>query len=308
MAGSITAPTSFRRSKKSSPSGRRTHFSILGGITDRDTQILLQLYEHKVLTTEQIYELHFSSLPRARKRLSQLYERGLLDRFRPPKRPGSYPHHYVLDDLGAKVVAGYLGVELKELRFRKDRLLGLSKSPFLRHLRDTNGFFSRLAHECGQAGDGIRLSLWLGERRGRLFAIRPDGLGRVSSPDGDVSFWLELDRGTETHERLEDKMYKYARSAVGPEDLPHAVLFCFHSKDRESRARRALLDLEHFVVATATLGRHRAEPLGGIWLPVRGERRFPLLGLPVPTRTGLSFDAEHDLVPPNDDVDYRGWW
>src|SRR5919106_1976841 len=167
MGGSVGAPTPFGRPKKSSSGRRRRRnlYSILGQITDRDIQLVLQLYEHKILTTHHVHELHFSSEHRARKRLRQLYERAVLDRFRPHQHPGSQPHHYYLDDLGAKLVAGYLGVELKELRFRKDRIFRLSRSQRLNHLRETNSFFTRLAHGCRLSPDAIRLSHWLGERR-----------------------------------------------------------------------------------------------------------------------------------------------
>jgi hypothetical protein len=58
MGGTVTAPTSFGKPKKSfSVKKRRTLFSVLGQITDRDMQLLLQLYEHKVLITHQVYEL-----------------------------------------------------------------------------------------------------------------------------------------------------------------------------------------------------------------------------------------------------------
>src|SRR5918996_3723607 len=167
MGGSVGAPTPFGRQKKKSSSGkRRTNlYSILSQITDRDMQLLLQLYEHKILTTHQVQELHFSSEHRARKRLLQLYSRAVLDRFRPHQHPGSQPHHYYLDDLGAKLVAGYLAVDPKELRFRKERIFRLSRSRFLEHLRETNGFFPRLAYGCRLSHRSLRLTHWYGERR-----------------------------------------------------------------------------------------------------------------------------------------------
>lgn len=297
MGGTCNAPTSFGKPKKSSSVKRRTLFSILGQITDRDMQLLLQLYEHKVLTTHQVYELHFSSHHRAVRRLSHLYDRGMLDRFRPPRRPGSYPYHYVLDDHGARLVAGYLGTELKALKFRKDRLLRLSRSRYLRHLREVNGFFTRLAHECRRAADGTSLPLWLGERRSALPPIRPDGLGVVKDSTGEISFWLEVDLGTETHARLEEKMHRYGTTRLFPKDLPHAVLFSFHSEDRETRARRALFNLANYTVATTTLARHQADPLGPIWLPIRAGRRLSLLGLPRHHREELSFSGDREVLP-----------
>lgn len=63
MSGSASAPTPFGRPKKSSSGRRRRRnlYSILGQITDRDIQLVLQLYEHKILTTHHVHELHFSS-------------------------------------------------------------------------------------------------------------------------------------------------------------------------------------------------------------------------------------------------------
>lgn len=59
--------------------------------------------------------------------------------------------------------------------------------------------------------------------------VRPDGLGVLRDQAGEISFWLEVDLGTETLERLEEKMDRSARVSFF-KDLPHAVLFCFHSE------------------------------------------------------------------------------
>jgi len=307
MGGPISAPTPFRKPKKNSSRRRRRNlYSILGQITDRDMQLLLQLYEHKVLTTHQIHELHFSSEHRARKRLRQLYEKAVLDRFRPHQHPGSQPHHYYLDDLGAKLVAGYLAVELKELRFRKERIFRLSRSRFLEHLRETNGFFTRLAYGCRVSNNGLRLAHWYGERRANLVTVRPDGLGCLETPEGLLAFWLELDRGTEPRNRLERKMHQYIRPGLSAESLPHLLLFCFQSEGREVSARDALWDLDYITVATTTLDRHQANPLGPIWLPIRGGRRLSLTDLLVPERGELDLPSERSL-PPSDDP-YDRWW
>lgn len=308
MGGPIGPTTPFGRPKKKSSSGkrRRNLYSILGQITDRDMQLLLHLYEHKVLTTHQAHELLFTSESRARKRLGQLYERGVLDRFRPHQHPGSQPHHYYLDDLGARLVAGYLGVELKQLRFRKDRVFRLSRSQRLNHLRDTNGFFTRLAYGCRRSRSGVEFSHWFGERRADIERVRPDGLGCLWTASGILGFWLELDRGTEPHSRLETKMHRYARMGLLPESLPHLLLFCFPSERREVEARTALLDLGYITVATTSLDRHRADPLGPIWLPIRGARRRALPDLPVPERGELHLPNERGLLP-RDDAHERDW-
>lgn len=56
-------------------------------LTRRDFDILVELYEHRVLTTPQIYQLHFETHTRASKRMLQLYRLGLVERFRPTPPP-----------------------------------------------------------------------------------------------------------------------------------------------------------------------------------------------------------------------------
>ena len=308
MSGSASAPTPFGRPKKKSSSGRRRRnlYSILGQITDRDMQLLLQLYEHKILTTHQVHELHFSSEHRARQRLRQLYERAVLDRFRPHQHPGSQPHHYYLDDLGAKLVAGYLGVELKELRFRKERIFRLSRSRFLEHLRETNGFFTRLAYACRQSDGALGLTHWYGERRAETLLIRPDGMGCVETSNDLIAFWVELDRGTEPHGRLRSKMHRIADPGLPADTLPHAALFCFHSERREVSARKALWNLDYITVATTTMERHRAIPLGPIWLPMRAGQRLSLMELAIHERNDLHLPTEATLIPRDDP--YEASW
>jgi hypothetical protein len=304
MGGSVNPPTPYGRRKNSRRKREPIH-QILGMITDRDTEICLDLYEHKALTTHQLFELHFPSYHRARKRLLELHRRAVINRIRPPKRPGSNPFHYVLDDLGALLVAGYLGVELKALKFKRDRVARLARSPHLRHLRDTNSFFSRLVFTCRRAEDGTLLQEWLGELRAAraVYGLaNPDGLGVLEARGEEVSFLLELDRGTEDWGRLQTKLDRYRQIERYPE-VPHAVLLCFRSEAREVGARR-LMGCAQFTVATTTLSRHLADPLGPVWLPWDDHRRVRLLELPRPQRE--PFDRSETVVPR--DYDNEEWW
>lgn len=258
--------------------------SIAASITERDQRICADLFEHRILTTIQLYELHFRTYPRARKRLLELYQLGLVWRSRPPKHPGSFPWHYVLDEAGALVVAASRGIELSELRFRFDKALGMLDSHRLRHLRDTNGFFTRLAHACRTSDRGYHLAEWWGERTCAerwQGLVRPDGLGRMEGPQGSsVTFALELDRGTESRDRLAEKLERYLLIASGPDAL-EAVLFCFTSAEREQSARE-VLGRPGVPVATTSLERHRADPLGPVWRPVGAGRRERMIDLVSP--------------------------
>jgi hypothetical protein len=181
---------------------------------------------------------------------------------------GSAPWHYGLDEPGAFVVASRLDRDLKDIPFRKYDIDRLAASEHLDHLVETNGFFTRLAWACRNS-DRAKLLEWRGERRSRRgwgIRIRPDGAGRVSSDQGEAWFFLELDRGTETHERLRGKLRRYAELARMP-DAPRLVLFTFPTDRREAEARRSL-SAPGLEAATTVLGRAMADPLGPVWQPL----------------------------------------
>ena len=90
-------------------------------LTDRDRYLCDLLAEHRVLTTNQITTVAFDSPISARHRLATLHRLRVLDRFRPFRPVGSAPQHYVLDALGAMVVAAERGLEEHELSWRRDR-------------------------------------------------------------------------------------------------------------------------------------------------------------------------------------------
>jgi hypothetical protein len=257
-------------------------------LTKRDYQILIELHEHRVLTTPQIYQLHFDTLTRASKRMLQLYRLGLVQRFRPHVPTGSAPWHYTLDEPGARLVAARQEIDFSDFPFKKARIFDVVASPRLRHRVECNGFFARLAFACRRRGWTLT---WTGERRaGREWTfdvgdspfVAPDGIGRVSDHTREISFFLEYDRGTENHYRLESKLYPYQRIASFTR-RPDALLFVFPSAAREREARRALLS-PGYTLATAIRAHALHHPLGPVWLPLRHDHRYPILDLPLEPR------------------------
>ena len=169
---------------------------VASSATERDQLICLDLHEHRVLTTDQLFELHFSSIQRARARLSQLNEMGLIWRNRPRAHLGSLPWHYILNEIGSWVVAEYLGIEPHEVGYRNDRKRTLVDSPRLRHTRAANSFFTRLVYVGRTTKSPIRVADWRGEarcaRRWQLH-VRPDGFARLQSDGGSLdssSSWI----------------------------------------------------------------------------------------------------------------------
>lgn len=214
----------------------------------------------------------------------RLYRLGVVDRFQPPAS-GSAPNHYVLDHLGARVVAAQRGIDLRELRWRKEDVEAL---PWIRefpHLVATNEFFVRIAHACRLEGVH-HLTAWWGELRCRRHweIVLPDGYGRLADSRGSISFFLELDLGTESPGRLAAKLPAYG-DVSHAKDCPDVLLFCFPDPIREAAARKRLW-APGMPVATGSWDRYAADPLGAVWLSIGGERRVPLLGLPRRTEGG----------------------
>ncbi|MEX2551528.1 MAG: replication-relaxation family protein [Actinomycetota bacterium] len=252
--------------------------SILSNLIQRDFDVCLDIYEHRFLTSTQIFQLHFPSYSRARVRLHELYLLGILNRFRPPKRPGSWPWHYVLDKLGADIASDMRNIDAHKLYFRKNRQINLLNSPRLSHMRDINEFFCRLVYASRQENDyDLAVTSWLGEASSAALCqgiVRPDGVASIQGPWGKLDFYLELDRGTEDSSRLQDKMIDYDEAAISSH-LPKLLLFCFPNSRRERNASRALRSAR-LTVATSTLESHLDRPLDPIWLPLNGEKRLCL--------------------------------
>jgi hypothetical protein len=250
-----------------------------GRLTDRDRYLCRLLLDHQVLTTEQIRSVGFASQRRTQLRLSQLRQLRVLDRFQPLARIGSAPQHWILDTLGALVLAAEQGVDPSELAWRRDKAIALAANAQLAHLVGVNGLFCSLL-AAARVRPGSELVLWWSARRcagawGSV--VRPDGYGVWSESDRRVAFLLEYDNGTETLTRLADKLDRYTHlfAATG-QRIP--VLFAFPGPHREAEARRVLRH-PAVPVATASLAPGQS-PADAVWLPAGADRtRLALIDL-----------------------------
>jgi Replication-relaxation len=249
-------------------------------ITDRDRAIAHALHEHRVLTAQQVYELYFDSLDRSRERLSQLHELGVVDRFRPYRQYGSHPYHYLLDHAGVQLIASDRGVEVAELEYSRAKTLRLASSQQLRHQVEASGVVTRLAHAL-RAAPCAELLEWRGQRRcaqtwGEL--VRPDAYLRITLAGGVLDLWLEHDRGTETHARLQDKLDRYEELALALEH-PITLLLTLPGERREHQLHRTLRPDREVLLLTTTTERHHADPLASNWLATGADRRRALTEL-----------------------------
>ncbi|MFU8852757.1 replication-relaxation family protein [Micromonospora sp. SL1-18] len=87
---------------------------LQASITARDDRLLGWLYDHGVLTTDQIATALFPSLDFAQRRLHRLTVLRAADRLRPNRAyGGSYPYYYVLDQLGYDHVHAQRGLAVR---------------------------------------------------------------------------------------------------------------------------------------------------------------------------------------------------
>jgi hypothetical protein len=220
--------------------------ALASPLGERDRLVALACYEHRVLTTEQLRRLYFRSSRRCRDRLDQLYKLRVLDRFRPYRQPGegSAPYHWILDEAGAHIVAACLDLDRSDLRWRHQAAIAISRSTKLAHQLEVNEFFTRLSEEASDA-DG-RLAEWWSERRCAALLdipVAPDGYGKLLLPGRrPVSFLLELDRASEDHERLRQKLRRYAktlpRSPLADDDP--LIVVAVPTQSRRDNLARAL--------------------------------------------------------------------
>ncbi|HZM84264.1 MAG TPA: replication-relaxation family protein [Candidatus Limnocylindrales bacterium] len=203
-------------------------------VTDRDRRILDWLYDHHTLTTAQIAHALFPSLDFAQRRLLTLTGLTAVTRFRPNKLDGgSYPFHYVLDQLGFTYIMGERGQGLPRRDEARRRLQSVTTRPDLRHLLGVNQLFTDLAGHA-RTHDGCVLERWrpasafhsfgdfMNDGDDLMLAVgaatripRPDGHGVWREHGRAVPFFVEFDTGSERHDTLAEKIFKYATLSAG---------------------------------------------------------------------------------------------
>ncbi|WP_162829973.1 replication-relaxation family protein [Amycolatopsis palatopharyngis] len=258
------------------------------GLTERDMSLLSYLDRHRVLTALQVTRLLFGSAHHARHRLTALYQRGVLARFRREVWPGSQPWRYTLGHVGATVHAAATDTPLPKPSAVTEKVLRLAHSPHTEHLLGVNEFFTHLAGHA-RLHEGCALGQWWPETItadacGGI--VRPDGYGEYTDPNGTLGFFYEHDTGTETLHTLTDKITKYAELAQAGIGKP--VLFRLPSVARERHLHEAITRRwpGRLPVPVATFAADHPAPnepaTDAVWLPVGQTRRRALTQLPAP--------------------------
>lgn len=205
-------------------------------LTDRDREIALALYEHRILTSSQLTLLFFSGRRRAMDRLLFLHRARVLDRFY-PARPfvlGKPQAHWLLDEAGAHIAAACLGIDRRALRWRQRENWGAH--PQLAHRLEVNTFVTHLI-AATLPHPQLGVARWSGsaDLKGEpgleRVGLVPDAGFLLCTPSGVVDCVLEWDRGTEPGSVLERKLRRY-RKAAGRSRDRRRVLFVVPSARR----------------------------------------------------------------------------
>jgi hypothetical protein len=247
-------------------------------VTERDRQIAMDCFEHHVLTTSQIKRLHFTNTRAATARLNVLYRLRVLDRFRPslPRGQGTAPYHWILDEGGALIVAAERDVQRAKLGWQHTVAVRVATSPKLTHHLEVNEFVVRLAVEA-QAAGGV-LAEWYGERTLHGFfngKLIPDSYAVLRLHDrASLHVLVELDRGTETLERLRAKAERYDRKLrYRPwREVDPIVLFVVPSERRAHTVTSTLAETSPSLAVIVWSSASTAPPMANV-LDVDASRR-----------------------------------
>jgi hypothetical protein len=244
---STAAPSRARRI------GADRVFELARHLTERDREVALCLYDQQVLTTDQLTLLFFSSKRRAQDRLLFLYRQRVLDRFYPRSRfdAGKPQAHWLLDEAGAHLVAASLGLDRRHLDWRRRDDWG--SHPQLAHRLELNRFVTDLV-AATLADRALGVVCWFGPRQAaaRLGermrgTVRPDAEFILATERGPVDLLLEWDRGTETLDRLDEKLRRYRKAEYKlnyEDDEPRSILFVLPGRRRLDNLRDLCGDLD----------------------------------------------------------------
>ncbi len=301
-------PTAPPRQRTTTTAARhRPALAVLARrLTARDIWLLDMLQEHTVLTSTHLTDLLATSRRSVNRRLATLTDLGVLHSFRPHHRPGSAPEHYVLGPAGATLLAARYATTPATLGWHPDHANRTMFSPFLAHDLGVRAFFARLARPTRP---GEQLTAWWSEQRcAHLWAdlAHPDGYGHYTGPNGELSFFIEYDTGTEALPRLAAKLDDYAELATATHTRP-LILFTLHSARRETHLHDRLTGhpaLEHVAVATTSRDQHHPatghhHPADPLWLSVsHRSARTRLTDLP----TAWPAHQRPDSIAANDET------
>lgn len=210
-------------------------------LTQRDREILRQVYAFRLMTREQIEELlfrpergqdHMTKTSKVRQRLKLLYQHGYLERIPLPTGPGQWAWRpvYRLARKGAKLLAEEKNMTISQLNYwgKADDREHRTSEPsllFMKHSLEINDV--RLAILRAAEAHGYCVEQWLDDTAlkrekmkqdtvfrsdwdgGAKVGVIPDAYFVLHLGDRRAHFFLELDRATMSNGRWRSRIYSY---------------------------------------------------------------------------------------------------
>jgi hypothetical protein len=174
--------------------------------TNRDKDILIDVYSYRYLSLSQIERLHFPSKRTAQRRLQTLHTLGYLKSF---STPNLYERIFYLDKKGAEVIAYEWKTDIASLNWHRH------SQPkdyyFLKHFLAVNDFRITLTLACLQSPLQLIgfIPEYIGEQTKQGFVKKyvrdrvknlshtPDAVFALEKNNKPALFFAEIDRGTE---------------------------------------------------------------------------------------------------------------
>ncbi|MHB1056171.1 MAG: replication-relaxation family protein [Thermoleophilia bacterium] len=187
----------------------------------RDVSVILSVYENRFLRRDQIQRLHFagSSIQATSARLKKLSDHKFLDKLQRAVAGGASQAVYALDKQGADVVAATLQIDRYKVRWKRDNnrvewlfmdhTLGISEFKVCLDLALARRTEEIYFYQRGDKSHLRRISVQGAKKK--YFVVAPDAFFGIQTERGKYIFFLEVDMGTETLKRFQEKVIAYKR-------------------------------------------------------------------------------------------------
>ena len=177
-------------------------------IQPRDEQLLRELSVMRIVDREQAKVIAgFNSTTRANARLLALYLEGLLRRFFQGTIAGGKKAFYALSKKGARLV----GAPYQRFRHRDDELI--LTNLFVLHQYWVNWVYCWAKYQSILLPD-VKFLRWDSFSEAVAPSLIPDGYFEISTSQGVIAAFVEVDLGNEGSAVWKDKVEKYLRYAA----------------------------------------------------------------------------------------------
>jgi hypothetical protein len=226
-------------------------YRLLPRLTERDVEIVRAVWRLSVFTSDQLCEMFFDTRKRGLVRLRQLWELGVLDRFRPYREGwGSAPYHYVLGREGAAMAAAWTGDDVDKAvrRYRGAFGVALGRPAVLARSVAVSGFYARLV-ATSRANPRCRVLDWQRPEEVEAWthkSLSEPWFGEWQQEGRVEQFFLVPDRHRPVNELLNELRLKFDWLEEGRGEHAHVILLCrsWDRADLVTMTQRRELDLD----------------------------------------------------------------